>query len=69
MDKHGEDGTLPEQESDNEDGRLFVRNLPFSATEEDLSEYFSPFGVLNDVHIVRDRITRKSVGFGYVSMR
>lgn len=30
-------------------GRLFVRNLPYSATEDDLREHFAPYGVLEEV--------------------
>lgn len=32
-------------------GRLFIRNLPFSATPDDLTAHFSPFGHLESVHL------------------
>ncbi|CZS99113.1 probable multiple RNA-binding domain-containing protein 1 [Rhynchosporium agropyri] len=35
-------------------GRLFVRNLPYSATEDDLKEHFSAFGFLDEVHLPVD---------------
>ncbi|KAG4439401.1 hypothetical protein IFR05_005094 [Cadophora sp. M221] len=35
-------------------GRLFVRNLPYSATEVDLREHFSSFGSLEEVHLPVD---------------
>ncbi|KAI6711153.1 hypothetical protein JHW43_006296 [Diplocarpon mali] len=35
-------------------GRLFVRNLPYSATEDDLREHFAPFGTLDEVHLPVD---------------
>ena len=38
-----------------ETGRLFVRNLPYTATEEDLSALFEPHGELAEVHVVQDR--------------
>ncbi|RFU34326.1 hypothetical protein B7463_g2026, partial [Scytalidium lignicola] len=43
-------------------GRLFVRNLPYSATEDDLREHFSPFGSLEEVHLPIDA-SGKSKGF------
>ena len=36
-------------------GRLFLRNLPFSTAEAELSEAFSEFGDLQEVHLVLDR--------------
>lgn len=47
-------------ESIAEYGRLFVRNLPYTATEADLSELFGQFGDVSEVHLVLDRETRKS---------
>lgn len=35
-------------------GRLFVRNLPYTATEDDLREHFAPFGSLEEVHLPVD---------------
>ena len=39
-------------------GRLFVRNLAYTATEGDLSEAFGPLGELQEVHLVLDRCVR-----------
>nr|DAD24355.1 TPA_asm: hypothetical protein HUJ06_025819 [Nelumbo nucifera] len=47
-------------------GRLFVRNLPYSATEEELVELFSKFGDVSQVHIVVDKDTKRSKGIAYV---
>ena len=49
-----------------ETGRLFVRNLPFVATEEELEAYFEKWGQLVEVHIIRDRETKSSRGLAYV---
>ena len=49
-----------------ETGRLFVRNLPFVATEEELESYFEKWGQLVEVHIMRDRETKQSRGLAYV---
>ncbi|KAF3789922.1 putative RNA-binding protein 19 [Nymphaea thermarum] len=47
-------------------GRLFVRNLPYTANEDDLLEHFSQFGEISHVHLVVDKETKHSKGFGYV---
>ena len=38
-----------------ETGRLFVRNLPYGATEADLAEAFREHGEVSEVHLVLDR--------------
>ena len=48
--------------------RLFVRNLPYSATEEELVTLFSEFGSVAEWYIVRDRETDQSRGFGFIAM-
>lgn len=48
-------------------GRLFLRNLPYGATESDLRELLEPFGELSDIHLVLDKHTRKSKGFALAS--
>eukprot|EP00210_Caulerpa_lentillifera_P009688 g9243.t1 len=47
-------------------GRLFVRNLPYSTTEDDLIEAFSPFGELLEVHLVTDQQKHKSKGIAFI---
>ncbi|KAG9133422.1 hypothetical protein Leryth_013248 [Lithospermum erythrorhizon] len=46
--------------------RLFIRNLPYTATEEELEEHFSKFGDISEVHIVVDKETKRSKGIGYI---
>lgn len=46
--------------------RLYVGNLAFSTTDEDLRELFSPYGNVTDVRVVSDRDTGRSRGFGFV---
>lgn len=48
-------------------GRLFLRNLPFTVTENDLRHLFSRFGTLNEVHITIDKETKMSKGVGFVT--
>ncbi|CAL5346588.1 unnamed protein product [Camellia sinensis] len=46
--------------------RLFVRNLPYTATEDELEEHFSKIGNVSQVHLVVDKDTKRSKGFAYV---
>lgn len=48
--------------------RLFVGNLPFSATEEQLRGLFGQHGEVTSVEIVKDKFTQRSRGFGFVEM-
>lgn len=50
----------------NETARLFVRNLSYSCTEQDLRELFEPFGDLEEVHLSLSRETKKPKGFAYI---
>jgi uncharacterized membrane protein YgcG len=48
--------------------RLYVGNLSFSATEKTLRGAFAEHGDVTDVHVVIDRMTGQSRGFGFVTM-
>lgn len=48
--------------------RLYVGNLSFSADQETIRNAFSAFGDITDVHLVTDRETGQSRGFGFVTM-
>lgn len=48
--------------------KLYVGNLPFSATEESLKEAFSQFGTVESVTIITDRDTGQSKGFGFIEL-
>ncbi len=47
---------------------IYVGNLPFSATEEEITELFSPHGTVERVKIVTDRETGRPRGFAFVTM-
>jgi RNA recognition motif-containing protein len=47
---------------------IYVGNLPFKSTEEDLLSIFSRFGEVNSSKIIIDRLTGRSRGFGFVEM-
>ncbi|TKY56107.1 RNA-binding protein 19 [Spatholobus suberectus] len=46
--------------------RLFVRNLPYTTTEEELEEHFSHVGSVPQVHLVVDKDTKRCTGMAYV---
>ncbi|ETS60854.1 hypothetical protein PaG_04771 [Moesziomyces aphidis] len=50
-----------------ESGRLFVRNLPFTATDDDIESFFESFGTVKQVHIPLDKQTKASKGLAFVS--
>jgi cold-inducible RNA-binding protein len=47
--------------------QLFVGNLPFSANEDDLRDFFSSCGEVTEVRMPTDKITGRMRGFGFVS--
>jgi len=47
---------------------IFVGNLAFTTTEEELALLFHPYGVVASVLIVQNRATGRSRGFGFVEM-
>jgi len=49
--------------------KLYVGNLPFSATEDELRGLFSQYGQVHSVQIVADRETGRPRGFAFVEMR
>lgn len=48
--------------------KLFVGSLPYHVTEDELKNLFSSFGEIKSVHIVTDKMTGRSKGFGFVEM-
>src|SRR5215216_2826512 len=48
--------------------KLYVGNLSFNTTGEDLREYFSQAGTVESASVVEDRDTGRSRGFGFVEM-
>ncbi|KAF4790017.1 putative RNA-binding protein 19 [Turdus rufiventris] len=56
-----------EEEDLSESGRLFVRNLPFTSTEEDLEKIFSKYGPISEIHFPIDSFTKKPKGFAFIT--
>ena len=48
--------------------KLYVGNLPFSATEDELREIFERHGQVESVSVIMDRETGRARGFGFVEM-
>jgi len=48
--------------------KLYVGNLSFETTENDLQDLFEQHGTDNEVHLMMDRMTGKSRGFAFVTM-
>ena len=48
--------------------KLYIGNLPFSATEETLTDRFSQCGTVESARIIMDRDSGRSKGFGFVEM-
>lgn len=48
--------------------KLYVGNLPYSATEQALSDRFAEHGTVDSVKIITDRDTGQSKGFAFVEM-
>ncbi|KMQ41074.1 hypothetical protein HL42_8228 [Trichophyton rubrum] len=47
-------------------GRLFIRNLPYNASEDDLNATFSRFGKIEETHVATDTRHSTSKGFAYI---
>jgi RNA recognition motif-containing protein len=47
---------------------IFVSNLSFNVQDEDLREFFTPYGTVTSAKVITDKFTGKSRGFGFVEM-
>ena len=47
---------------------IYVGNLPYTISEDDLKGTFSEFGEVETVNIIKDKFSAKSKGFGFVEM-
>lgn len=75
-DSQGSDQDEEAEEEDDEDedhteeedrsGTLFIRNLPFTCTDEELEETFRAFGAVRYARVVVDQATERSRGTGFV---
>ncbi|MGE0860347.1 MAG: RNA recognition motif domain-containing protein [Gammaproteobacteria bacterium] len=47
---------------------IYVGNLAYSTTEQELSELFGAYGEVRSAHVISDKVTGQSKGFGFVEM-
>ena len=47
---------------------IYVSNLSFAVNDEDLREFFTPYGEVTSAKVINDKFTGKSRGFGFVEM-
>ena len=47
---------------------IYVSNLSFNVQDEDLREFFTPYGEVSSAKVITDRETGRSRGFGFVEM-
>ena len=47
---------------------IYVSNLGFNVEDEDLREFFTPYGEVTSAKIINDKVTGQSRGFGFVEM-
>lgn len=55
-------------EESGENMTIFVGNLAFKASQNELRDLFAPFGTVHSVRIMKDRATRRPRGFAFVEM-
>ena len=48
--------------------KIYVGNLPYSSTDQDLMDLFAQYGTVASANVVTDRYTGRSRGFGFVEM-
>lgn len=51
-----------------EEAKLFVGNIEYATTEDELKEFFSSVGTVNSAVIIIDKVSGRSKGFGFVEM-
>jgi RNA recognition motif-containing protein len=47
---------------------IYVSNLSFNVTDEDLQSYFAEYGEVSSAKVITDKLTSRSRGFGFVEM-
>lgn len=47
---------------------IYVSNLSFSVQDEDLREFFTPYGEVSSAKVITDKFSGRSRGFGFVEM-
>jgi RNA recognition motif-containing protein len=66
--RHVQTESLSRAEERSMGRRLYVGNLPYKATDEELTELFSRAGAVDNVRVMRDQATGRARGFAFVEM-
>jgi nucleolar protein 4 len=66
IDEEDEEDEKPKKPLTNNDTTLFIRNLPYSATDDTLKAHFATFGPVRYARVVMDRATDRPAGTGFV---
>lgn len=53
---------------DRDKATVYIANLPWRTTEDDLAELFTEFGPVVDARVIQDRETGRSRGYGFVEL-
>uniref|UniRef100_W5MQ16 Musashi RNA binding protein 1a n=1 Tax=Lepisosteus oculatus TaxID=7918 RepID=W5MQ16_LEPOC len=67
MDTEGSQSSLSSADSPHDPCKMFIGGLSWQTTQEGLKEYFSKFGDLKECMVMRDPVTKRSRGFGFVT--
>lgn len=59
---------LTEPKENDMNTKMYVGNLPFNATEDDMRTLFSDYGTVTDIHLPMDRESGRPRGFAFVTM-
>ena len=49
--------------------KIYIGNLPYDISEQDVEDAFAKFGEIEDVALIRDRETKRLKGFGFVTFK
>jgi len=52
----------------NHEATVYVGNLPWQTTEDDLAALFADYGPIVDARVIQDRVTGRSCGYGFVQL-
>ncbi|XP_046679678.1 RNA-binding protein Musashi homolog Rbp6 isoform X3 [Homalodisca vitripennis] len=67
MDAQSQDGGAGPAEVPNDPGKMFIGGLSWQTSPESLREYFSKYGEITEVMVMKDPTTRRSRGFGFIT--